>query len=124
MILGPDHIVLFCTDTEACRAFYEAVGFRWLRGWDGMHFFAFGSSELMLHPCATRPNEACTQLYARTPDLDGLFAHCQQAGLRPVHHQSDAPLTAPHTTPWGSREFELSDPEGHRWGFVQPERGE
>ena len=119
MMLGPHSIVLFCRDTEACRAFYEAVGFRWLRGFEGMHWFALGAAEVMLHPSDTDPGPGAPQLYASAPDVDALFARCRDAGLGPHHHQVDGALVAPHTTPWGTREFDLLDPAGHRWGFVQ-----
>lgn len=120
MLLGLDHVVLFCPDTGAARAWYEAVGFTYEYGYEGMHFLRLGGLRVMLHPAEVGPKGSVPELYATTRDLDALFHRVREKGLAPVHHQVEGPLSAPHTTPWGSREFELYDPAGHRWGFVAP----
>jgi hypothetical protein len=36
MLRDFDHVVLFCADTERSRAWYEKIGFSYLRGYEGM----------------------------------------------------------------------------------------
>lgn len=119
MLTHLHNIVLYCTDSAASRAWYERVGFTYLRGFHGMHWVGLGDLEIMLHPSDQGPAGAVPQLYGAVPDIDAFMAHVLRQGLVPVHHQARGPLTAPVTTPWGSRELELVDPDGHRWGFVQ-----
>lgn len=121
MLLGVHHLVLFCRDTEAARAWYAAVGFPYLRGYDGMHWFALGTSEIMLHPAEeSSGGPGSAALHAAVDDVDALFARVVAAGLTPVDHQRDgAPIAGPVTRPWGAREFELPDPDGHNWAFTQ-----
>ena len=119
MLTHLNNVVLYCTDTEASRTWYEQVGFTYLRGFHGMHWVGLGDLEIMLHPSAEGPAGAVPQLYGAVDDLDAFFQHLVSRGLTPVHHQVEGPLRAPVTTPWGSREVELHDPDGHRWGFVQ-----
>lgn len=114
------HLVLYCVDTEASRTWYEQVGFEYLRGYHGMHWFALGPTELMLHPADHGPGEHALSLHAATSDVDTLFRHVVAQGLTPLDHQGDgAPLAGPVTRPWGDREFELDDPDGHHWAFTQ-----
>lgn len=112
------HAVLFCRDTEVSRGWYERAGFAWLRGHEGMHWFRLGGGELMLHPSEAGPTGPVPELYVAVDDIDARFAQLRAAGITPVHHQAGGPIDAPHTTPWGSRELEAYDPDGHRWGFV------
>lgn len=121
MLRGVHHLVLFCRDTEVSRAWYEAVGFEYARGYHGMHWFRLGDSEVMLHPAERSSGGPDTvALHAAVDDVDALFASVVAHGLEPWDHQGDsAPLTGPVTRPWGDREFELTDPDGHRWAFTQ-----
>ncbi len=128
-------IVLFCQDPEASRHWYERVGFEYKHGHDNMHFFALGDGELMLHPTGEHPPTLQTTaattdqtgadielpaLHIRVDDVDRLFAHVRRIGLQPYDHQAgSAPLEAPVVRPWGEKEFELADPDGHRWSFTQ-----
>lgn len=50
MISGLNHIVLFCSDAEESRKWFEHAGFSYKRGYEGMHWFALGEAEIMLHP--------------------------------------------------------------------------
>jgi catechol 2,3-dioxygenase-like lactoylglutathione lyase family enzyme len=113
------HVVLFCRDTDASAAWYERAGFERLRAYEGMVWFRLGEAELMLHPSDTAPSGEVPELYVAVADVDVVYAHARQVGLGPVHHQAPEGIDGPFTTPWGSREFELYDPDGHRWGFVQ-----
>ena len=114
-------MVLFCRDTEEARRWYETLGFDYLRGYHGMHWFRLGDGEIMLHPAESGSGGPGTAaLHAAVSDVDALFERVVVAGLLPVDHQGDgSPLTGPVTRPWGDREFELPDPDGHNWAFTQ-----
>lgn len=118
-LTGLHHLVLFCTDTEASRRWYERAGFAYLRGYEGMHWFRLGEAELMLHPSDQRPIGAIPALHAAVDDVDAAFAAARAAGLDPYDHQQPGiRLDGPVTRPWGDREFELDDPDGWRWAFT------
>lgn len=121
MIEGPHRLVLFCKDTAQSKQWYEQVGFTYKHGHDGMHWFAFGSGEIMLHPADTEKDGDAAQLpsfHASVADLDTFFAHVKSKGLKPFDHQAPGVvLEKPVERPWGEREFELTDPDGHRWAF-------
>lgn len=171
MIRGMHRIVLFCRDPETSKQWYERVGFRYLYGHGGMHWFAWGDGEIMLHPArdleetaelpagpgegsagtgtgpadergdavgiggdesgasgaeigatsaAPRSADANTpSFHAAVEDVDALFARVRAAGLTPRDFASPDPLTEPVVRPWGEREFELADPDGHRWAFTE-----
>lgn len=112
-------VVLFCTDVPASEAWYRKAGFAYLRGFHGMAWFAAGDTEIMLHPSEAGPAGHAPELHVAVQDVDAAFAAAVSAGLTPMDHQNPGPMTAPVTRPWGTREFELEDPDGHRWGFVQ-----
>lgn len=120
-LLGVHHLVLFCRDTDASRAWYERVGFEYLRGYHGMHWFRLGATEIMLHPAdVSSAGKQPVAFHAAVTDVDAFFGHVVAQGLQPVDHQGDgAPLSGPVTRPWGDREFELYDPDGHNWAFTQ-----
>jgi catechol 2,3-dioxygenase-like lactoylglutathione lyase family enzyme len=120
MISGFHHIVLFCRDTEESKEWYEQVGFAYKRGYDGMHWFALGDGEIMLHPGRVRAGNNAGIMHASVATLDDMFKRVKQAGLQPFDNQyPDVVLDAPVTRPWGDREFELQDPDGHRWAFTE-----
>lgn len=112
-------VVLFCSDVNASRRWYERVGFRYVNGFDGMHFFQLGETEILLHP-SEKGSGGGIGLHAGVPNVDALFRHAVAMGLEPMDHQQPGVrLMAPVTRPWGEREFELADPDGHRWVFTQ-----
>ncbi len=113
--------VLFYEDTERARTWYETVGFEYGHGHDGMHWFKLGEGVVMLHPAEKGSGgPEVLVLHAGTNDLDGLFRHVIAKGLRPYDYQNpEADIGEPVTRPWGAREFELLDPEGHRWTFEE-----
>lgn len=121
MFTGFHHIVLFCLDTEASKQWYETVGFDYLRGYAGMHWFTLGASQIMLHPAEQGSGGRHTAaLHAAVSDVDALFRHITERGLVPEDHQGEgSPVIGPVTRPWGDREFELIDPDGHNWAFTQ-----
>ncbi len=119
-IHGIHHIVLFCSDTEASKAWYENVGFEYLRGYGGMYWLSAGPTEIMLHPGGGNPGAFSPHLHAGTADVDRLFAHVVDLGFTPIDHQQEqSRITEPVTRPWGDREFELEDPDGYRWIFTE-----
>jgi catechol 2,3-dioxygenase-like lactoylglutathione lyase family enzyme len=122
-ITGLHHLVLFCTDTERSRAWYERAGFEYLRGYEGMHWFRLGQAEVMLHPTSETPAGAIPSLHAAVTDVDACFARARAAGLVPHDHQQPGvTLEGPVTRPWGDREFELDDPDGWRWALTEVRR--
>ncbi|MBW7916092.1 MAG: VOC family protein [Trueperaceae bacterium] len=120
MITGLHHIVLFCGDTAMSKRWYEQVGFAYKRGYEGMHWFALGDSEIMLHPGGEGRSESAPTIHVAVTTLDELFARVKQAGLQPLDHQQPGvSLDAPVVRPWGDREFELQDPDGQWWAFTE-----
>jgi catechol 2,3-dioxygenase-like lactoylglutathione lyase family enzyme len=119
-MLGLHHVVLYCADTERSRSWYQSLGFEYLRGYHGMHWFKLGSAEIMLHPDSVGGHGARIALYAAVADVDVLCAHALAIGLTPLDHQGDgSPLRTPVRRSWGHREFELVDPYGYTWAFTQ-----
>src|SRR5690606_15479202 len=120
VITGFHHVVVFCSDTDASREWYERAGFQYLRGYHGMHWFAVGDAALMLHPGGRRDTAGRPVLHAAVKDVVAAFEHVKSAGLEPVDHQAPGTeLTFPVTRPWGDVEFELQDPDGQWWAFTE-----
>lgn len=121
LIRGLHHLVVFCTDTSRSRSWYERVGFRLLESYDGMHWFELGGAQVMLHPgLSTGGSISPVVAYVAVDDLQALFAHVVHEGLHPYDNSApDEPLDRPVTRPWGHVEFELRDPDGTRWGFLE-----
>lgn len=120
-ITGFHHVVVFCTDTEVSRSWYERAGFVYLRGYAGMHWFALGSgAEIMLHPGGSAKAAGRPVIHAAVSDAQQALDSARQNGLEPVDHQAEgATLIAPVVRPWGDKEFELQDPDGHWWAFTE-----
>jgi uncharacterized glyoxalase superfamily protein PhnB len=120
MITGLHHLVLMCRDTEAARRWYEMAGFEYLRGHDGMHWLRLGASEVMLHPAERGSGGSGLFLHAAVDDVRAHFRRAVESGLSPADHQQPGiRLSGPVQRPWGDLEFELEDPEGHRWAFTE-----
>ena len=120
MVNGVTSLVLFCKDADAARGWYESMGFTYQRGYDGMHWFAAGSTEVMLHPADKTSGGSGLCMHVGVPDAAAAFQMAIAAGHAPYDHQQPGvALTGPVTRPWGAVEFELDDPEGHRWAFTQ-----
>lgn len=113
-------VVLMCRDTAASRRWYEAMGFTHLRGYEGMEWMAVGPTEIMLHPATQPSGSSGLCLHAEVADAREAFQRACAAGLSPYDHQQPGVrLDGPVTRPWGATEFELDDPDGHRWAFTQ-----
>jgi catechol 2,3-dioxygenase-like lactoylglutathione lyase family enzyme len=121
MIKGLHYVVLFSNDTDVSRDWYGKLGFEYLRGFDGMHWFKLGAGELMIHPDDGKVVPQGQSLHAAVEDVDAYFRHVVAQGFRPVEYRVDGirELSGPVTRPWGDREFELADPDGHRWAFTE-----
>jgi uncharacterized glyoxalase superfamily protein PhnB len=120
MLKGVHSIVLFFKDTEAAREWYERIGFTYVRGYEGMHWLKLGDTEIMLHPAEAVMECHSTEIHAAVADVEGFFRHVVRRRLVPYdHRQPGVRIEGPVTRPWGGREFELDDPEGHRWAFTQ-----
>lgn len=94
-------------DMPATIAFYEAAGFQ-VRSYDaGLAFVTFNDVsvfDLDLNP-AIDPERNGAGCYLIVPDADSWRERMVAAGL---------PVTAIEDTPWGMREFALTDPNGNR----------
>ncbi len=120
MITGFHHVVLFCTDTEGSREWYERAGFEYSRGYGGMYWFSAGPHEIMLHPSESGPVGNTPHIHVATNDVDEMFRLVTRNGLVPIDHQQpDVRIEEPVTRPWGDREFELEDPDGYRIVLTQ-----
>jgi catechol 2,3-dioxygenase-like lactoylglutathione lyase family enzyme len=116
---GFHHIVLFCKDTNLSKNWYEKVGFEYVRGYEGMHWFQLGGIEIMLHPIEVS-NPGMTNLHVAVHDVFQVFQHVIEQGLEPLDHQQPGgKITGPVRRPWGDVEFELVDPDGHLWAFTE-----
>lgn len=119
MLDGLMRLVLFASGPEVSKAWYEKAGFTYLHGYDGMYWFKVGTTEVMLHP-ATHVIPSDTSFHVATPDVNALFQSFVARGFHPVDHQQPGMhISEPVTRPWGDREFELDDPDGHHWAFTQ-----
>lgn len=119
MLEGIHHIVLFCKNTESSKEWYEKVGFTYMNGYEDMHWFKIGSTQIMLHPAETT-NPGYTAIHVGVHDVQEMFQHVVNQGLEPIDHQQHGEkISAPVERPWGDVEFELVDPEGHQWAFTQ-----
>ena len=74
-----------------------------------------GRGETWIHfwgPSGIEPEESNTMLRAGVRGIDALFEHCQAGGI--VH--PNAPL---QDTPWGFREFSVTDRDGNLVTFFE-----
>lgn len=114
-------IVLFCRDTEVSKEWSERAGFEYLRGYDGMHWFAAGETEVMLHPAREEKSDGPDlSIHVQVESASEMFRTVNDRGLKPFDHQQPGvDINGPVTRPWGDVEFELTDPDGHRWAFTE-----
>ena len=107
--------ILPARDLHETRAFYERLGFE-TRGWWPEEFGGYAilyRGDLVMHFFARNdisPDTNDGQCYWRIEEVDALYAEFKAAGLP----SSGTPRLAPvEDTPWGTREFALSDPSGN-----------
>jgi uncharacterized glyoxalase superfamily protein PhnB len=82
---------------------------------------AYGTGMIMLGSAGAGDTRfdrgvGCSSVYLVAEDVDGLFERASAAGAGVMRELTD--------TPYGSREFTISDPEGNAWsvGTYVPER--
>ena len=106
--------ILPVSDFAAAVTFYEASGFD-VRRWEGgdFGFVAVGDVDVFnLDAAANFDRSAnCSGCYLTVNDVEGW--HTRLAA-------TDATVTAVEDTPWGTREFTLTDPDGNHLRFGQP----
>jgi hypothetical protein len=100
--------VIFCSNTEASKAWYEKAGFTTKRAYEGMFWLDAGrGDEVMLHPTAEKPSGMRTVIHVAVADVRGLFKKVKANGLRPYDHQDpkkdiSEPVTMPGQIKTGS----------------------
>ena len=120
MINGFHHVVVFCSDTDASREWYERAGFRYLRGYEGMHWFSLGEGEIMLHPGGKSGRDSKPNLHVAVSDAAAELLRLHEAGIEAFDHQSPGgPVSDPVKRPWGDVEFEVFEPDGQIWVFTE-----
>ena len=107
--------ILQVRDVAASVAFWERLGFQGHGIWEGPPDFGIvqrGNVSLGLSGTgAGTPGPEMWACYLYVTDIDAL--HAEFAGLELEH------LTEPRDQPYGCRDFELADPDGHRVAFGQ-----
>jgi catechol 2,3-dioxygenase-like lactoylglutathione lyase family enzyme len=120
MIVGLHHVVLFCSNPEVSRGWYERAGFRYLHGHGGMHWLALGGAQVMLHPLGDAGASTGGHPNVAVENADAAFAQVVSQGLVPVDHQRPGVgIDGPVMRDWGDREFELRDPDGQWWVYTE-----
>lgn len=102
--LGGATPIFRVADVEVSLAYYvERLGFavEWRDG--GVASVRRGDAALML--CADDQGHAGTWAWIATSDVDRLYAELAERGARLRH--------PPTNYPWGSRECQVTDPDGH-----------
>ena len=113
---SPTHLrampILQVRDMAASSAFYARLGFEAVGTWDGFSIVQRGHVTLGLGLSDTPPDtSAWTSAYIYVVDIDAIFAEFIANNIsidREVMDQF-----------YGCRDFELSDPDGHRLVFGQ-----
>ncbi len=112
-------VVLYVSDLEASRAFYEkTLGFPVKQTDTGYVEFATGGVPLALMSLqaaadltAQKPSGGGAPRFSlslgEVPDVDKTYEELRAAGVKF--------LKAPVTQPWGQRTTHLSDPDGNLW---------
>ncbi|RLQ93355.1 VOC family protein [Falsibacillus albus] len=116
---GLHHVVIFSKDPDASAEWYRKAGFEYIRGYDRMHWFQLGDGEIMIHP-SDEVSPGKTAIHVAVENVDVLFHRVMHEGLDPVDHQEGGnKIAKPVVREWGDKEFELVDPDGHKWAFTE-----
>jgi len=98
-------------DLNEARAFYERLGFRTF-GWWPDEFGGYAilkRGDLIMHFSALQDISSernRSQCYWRIPEVDAFYAECLAAG-------GTTRVDPVDDTPWGTREFSMTDPTGN-----------
>lgn len=111
-IRGLYSATLFVEDLDRTADFYvDALGFEPETRSARARMLRAGEFRLLLHVGGTTPDEQNLHLHLAVDDVDAFH--------REVSARGAAPEGPPETKPWGLRSFELRDPSGYLWEFVQ-----
>jgi catechol 2,3-dioxygenase-like lactoylglutathione lyase family enzyme len=123
-------VELFVSDLVRSRAWYEALGFRPVRGFEDWQMLALGDNLLDLQGDAHAvegphyftpeigrwPRGTGVEVSIEVEDVDELFERAKGLGVDVVKPLQDRP--------WGARDFRVADPDGYFLRFTTPLRSE
>ncbi|MCY3601712.1 MAG: VOC family protein [Chloroflexi bacterium] len=113
-IRGLYSATLFVEDLDRAADFYvDVLGFEPETRSDRARMLRAGEFRLLLHVGGSTPDKQNLHLHLHlaVDDVDAFHREVSARGVK-----SEAP---PETKPWGLRSFELRDPSGYVWEFVQ-----
>ncbi len=114
-IRGLHSVTLFVENLERAADFYvEKLGFEAETRYVRSQLLRAGDFRLLLHVGGSPPGEEAAlhlHLHLAVDDVDAFHEQLLASGASP-----EGP---PETKPWGLRSFELRDPSGYLWEFVQ-----
>ncbi len=112
-IRGLHSVTLFVEDLERAADFYvEQLGFEAETRYARSQLLRAGDFRLLLHVGGSpEREEGDLHLHLLVDDVDAFHNEVLGSGASP-----EGP---PETKPWGLRSFELRDPSGYLWEFVQ-----
>ena len=111
-IQGLYSATLFVEALDRAADFYvDVLGFEPETGSARARMLRAGEFRLLLHVGGSPPDEQNLHLHLAVDDVDAFYREVSARGASP-----EAP---PETKPWGLRSFELRDPSGYLWEFVQ-----
>jgi predicted enzyme related to lactoylglutathione lyase len=97
--------------------YVEKLGFK--KDWDWgtpPHFASVSRGKTYLYLCQDAQGQSGTWMWIPVPDVDALYEELKSRG---------ATIRQPPTNfPWGSRELNIQDPDGHRLRFASDSTGE
>ncbi|MDE2935027.1 MAG: VOC family protein [Chloroflexota bacterium] len=111
-IRGLYSATLFVEDLDRTADFYvDVLGFEPETRNARSQMLRAGEFRLLLHVGGSTPDKQNLHLHLAVDDVDAFH--------REVSARGAAPEAPPETKPWGLRSFELRDPSGYLWEFVQ-----
>ncbi len=113
-IRGLHSVTLFVDDLERAAGFYvDTLGFAVETRYARSQLLRVGDFRLVLHVggTAAAAETAALHLHLAVDDVDAFHELVRARGATPEG--------VPETKPWGLRSFELRDPSGHLWEFVE-----
>jgi len=125
MLKALDQILLFVTDAEQSRQFYEALGFTTGPFGQGITFAKLGDFQLLLmDPSNPNAKEPIFQKEAaKEPKGAGLYMNIQVEKIdkyyKSLIEKGLTPSSEPRDWPWGNREFAIRDPDRYKLVFYQ-----